>query len=108
MDEEMLMASIIKDIDECKDKRGEILKRKLYLVDSPLRSSIETLIMSGYSFSESVIKAYEDYTNDLESKIKNYAKGYVLIETTPPRVNSDEYDKCELTKGDRVNKLKGE
>ena len=45
--------------------------------------------MSGYSFSESVIKAYEDYTQELESKVKNYSKGYVLIETTPPRVDSD-------------------
>ena len=38
MDEEMLMSSIMKDIDECKDKRSETLKRKMYLVDSPLRS----------------------------------------------------------------------
>lgn len=108
MDEEMLMSSIMKDIDECKDKRGEILKRKMYLVDSPLRSSIETLIMTGYSFSESVIKAYEDYTNDLESKIKNYSKGYVLIETSPPRVDSDEYDKCEINRTEREKKMKGE
>jgi hypothetical protein len=30
----MLMSSIMKDIDECRDKRGEIIKRKMYLVDS--------------------------------------------------------------------------
>ena len=108
MDEQMLMNSIIKDIDECKDKRGEILKRKMYLVDSPLRSSIETLIISGYSFSDAVIKAYEDYTIDLEGKIKNYAKGYVLIETNPPRVDSDDYDKCELNRYEREKKMKGE
>lgn len=108
MDDQMLMNSIIKDIDECKDKRGEILKRKMYIVDSPLRTNIETLIMSGYSFSESVIKAYEDYTYDLENKLKNYAKGYVLIETNPPRVDSDEYDKCELIRSEREKKMKGE
>lgn len=108
MDEEMLMTAIMKDIDECRDKRGEILKRKMYLVDSPLRSNIETLIMNGLSFSESVIKAYENYTNDLESKVKNYAKGYVLIETEPPRVDSDEYDKCELNRNEREKKMKGE
>ena len=33
MDEEMLMSSIMKDIDEYKDKRSETLKRKMYLVD---------------------------------------------------------------------------
>ena len=108
MDEEMLMNSIMKDINECGNKRGEILKRKMYLVDSPLRTSIETLIMSGYSFSESVIKAYEDYTQELESKVKNYSKGYVLIETSPPRVDSDEYDKCELNRSEREKKMKGE
>jgi hypothetical protein len=108
MDEEMLMSSIMKDIDECRDKKGEILKRKMYLIDSPLRSSIETLIMTGYSFSDSVIKAYEDYTNDLNSKLKNYEKGYVLIETEPPRVDSDEYDKCELNRSEREKKMKGE
>ena len=80
MDEELLMASIIKDIDECKDKRGEILKKKMYLVDSPLRSSIEKLILTGYSFSESVIKAYEDYTHDLESKIKNVPIAQIIRE----------------------------
>ena len=101
MDKEMLMSSIMKDIDECRDKRGEIIKRKMYLVDSPLRSSIETLIMTGYSFSDAVIKSYEDYTHDLEGKIKIYAKGYVLIETTPPRVDSGEYDKCELIRYER-------
>ena len=108
MDEEMLMSAIMKDINECSDKRGQILKRKMYLVDSPLRASIETLIMNGFSFSESIIKAYEDYTLDLESKVKNYAKGYVLIETEPPRVNSDEYDKCELNRSEREKKMKGE
>ena len=108
MDEEMLMSSIMKDITECRDKRGEILKRKIYLIDSPLRSSIETLIMEGYSFSESVIKAYEEYTDDLNSKLKNYGKGYVLIETEPPRVDSDEYDKCEFNRSEREKKMKGE
>lgn len=108
MDEQMLMDSIIKDINECKDKRGEILKRKMYIIDSPLRTNIETLIMSGYSFSDSVIKSYEEYTEYLESKIKNYAKGYVLIETNPPRVDSDEYDKCELNRSEREKKMKGE
>lgn len=108
MEEEMLMKSIMKDIEECKDKRGEILKRKMYLVDSPLRTSIETLIISGYSFSDAVIKSYEDYTRDLESKIKNYSKGYVLIETSPPRVDSDEYDKCEINRSNREKKMKGE
>jgi hypothetical protein len=108
MDEEMLMSSIMKDIDECKDKRSETLKRKMYLVDSPLRSSIETLIMTGYSFSDAVIKAYEDYTIDLEGKIKNYEKGYVLIETTLPRVDSGDYDTCELNRFEREKKMKGE
>jgi hypothetical protein len=63
--------------------------------------------MTGYSFSESVIKAYEDYTHDLESK-KIYLKGYVLIETTPPRFDSGEYDKCELNRTEREKKMKGE
>ena len=74
----------------------------LYLVDSPLRTSIETLIMSGYSFSESVIKAYEDYTQELESKVKNYSKGYVLIETSPPRVDSEYVN--ELNRSEREKK----
>lgn len=109
MEEEMLINSIMKDINECKDPKGEILKRKIYLVDSPLRSSIENLIMTGYSFSESVIKAYEDYTNDLESKMKNYEKGYILVDNSPPsRVNSDEYDKCETNRNERKKKMKGE
>lgn len=108
MDEEMLMASITKDIEECKDKRGEILKKKMYLVDSPLRYNIERLIISGYSFSDAVIKAYENYAQELECQISNYAKGYVLIESTPSRVNSDEYDKCELNRTEREKKMKGE
>ena len=30
MDEETLMSSIMKDIDECRDKRGEILKKDVF------------------------------------------------------------------------------
>lgn len=108
MDEEILMTSIMKDIDEFKEKRGEILKRKIYLIDSPLRTNIEELILNGFSFSDAVIKAYENYTQELEFKLSNYEKGYVLIETTPPRVDSDEYDKCELKRCEREKKMKGE
>ena len=108
MDEKMLLESIMKDIEPSGDTKEEILKRKVYLIDSPLKPLIETLIVSGYSFSESVIKAYERHTQDLEERLVNFSKGYVLIDNSPGRVNSDEYDKCELTREDRANKLKGE
>ena len=108
MDEKMLLESIMKDIEPSGDTKEEILKRKVYLIDSPLKPLIETLIVSGYSFSESVIKAYERHTQGLEERLVNFSKGYVLIDNSPGRVNSDEYDKCELTREDRANKLKGE
>ena len=108
MDEELLMVSIMRDIEPYKDVKGEILKRKVYLIDSPLRPLIESLIVSGNSFSDSVIKAYERHTQDLEERLTNFSKGYVLIDNSPKRVNSDEYDKCEETREDRANKLKGE
>ena len=108
MDEQMLMTSIMKDIEPGGDIKEEILKRKVYLIDSPLKPLIETLIISGNSFSDSVIKAYERHTQVLEERLVNFSKGYVLIDNSPRRVNSDEYDKCELTREDRANKLKGE
>ena len=108
MDEQMLMTSIMKDIEPSGDIKEEILKRKVYLIDSPLKPLIETLIISGNSFSDSVIKAYERHTQVLEERLVNFSKGYVLIDNSPLRVNSDEYDKCELTREDRANKLKGE
>ena len=108
MDEQMLMTSIMKDIKPSGDIKEEILKRKVYLIDSPLKPLIETLIVSGNSFSESVIKAYERHTQDLEERLVNFSKGYVLIDNSPRRVNSDEYDKCDITREDRINKLKGE
>tara|TARA_Y100001935_G_scaffold33472_1_gene26823 strand:- start:9846 stop:10172 length:327 start_codon:yes stop_codon:yes gene_type:complete len=108
MDEQMLMTSIMKDIEPCGDIKEEILKRKVYLIDSPLKPLIETLIISGNSFSDSVIKAYERHTQVLEERLVNFSKGYVLIDNSPRRVNSDEYDKCELKREDRENKLKGE
>ena len=108
MDEKMLLESIMKDIEPSGDTQEEILKRKVYLIDSPLKPLIETLIVSGNSFSESVIKAYERHTQDLEERLVNFSKGYVLIDNSPRRVNSDEYDKCEVTREDRMNKLKGE
>tara|TARA_Y100000817_G_C16605954_1_gene432930 strand:+ start:68 stop:394 length:327 start_codon:yes stop_codon:yes gene_type:complete len=108
MDEQMLMTSIMKDIEPSGDIKEEILKRKVYLIDSPLKPLIETLIISGNSFSDSVIKAYERHTQVLEERLVNFSKGYVLIDNSPRRVNSDEYDKCELTREDRANKLKGE
>jgi len=111
MDERKLLESIMKDIEPHRSsgyKEEEILKRKVYLIESPLKPLIETLIVSGNSFSDSVIKAYEMHTQDLEERLVNFSKGYVLIDNSPRRVNSDEYDKCELMRGDRINKLKGE
>tara|TARA_B100000767_G_C19713081_1_gene513690 strand:- start:1078 stop:1410 length:333 start_codon:yes stop_codon:yes gene_type:complete len=110
MDEKKLLESIMKDIDPHRsgNTHEEILKRKVYLIDSPLKPLIETLIVSGNSFSDSVIKAYEIHTQDLEEMLVNFSKGYVLIDGSPRRVNSDEYDKCELTREDRINKMKGE
>tara|TARA_B100000686_G_C16762794_1_gene959822 strand:- start:1975 stop:2292 length:318 start_codon:yes stop_codon:yes gene_type:complete len=105
MDEQMLMTSIMKDIEPSGDVKGEILKRKVYLIDSPLRPLIESLIISGNSFSDSVIKAYERHTQVLEEQLVNFSKEYILIGNSPERVNSDEYDKCEET---LKNKLKGE
>ena len=108
MDEELLMQSIMKDIERQGDIKEDILKCKVYLLDSPLRSLIESLIVSGNSFSDSVIKAYERHTHMLEEKLVNFSKGYVLIDNSPDRVNSDEYDKCDETREERLNKLKGE
>ena len=109
MDEEVLLASIMMDIEPRYINKEILLReRKTYLIDSPLRAEIEVLILSGSSFSDSVIRAYEQHTEDLEERIKNFQKGYVLIDNSPPplrAVNSEEYDQCDITRLERENKL---
>ncbi len=117
MNEEVLLTSIMMDI-EPRDINREIMfrERKTYLIDSPLRDEIEVLILSGNSFSHSIIKAYEQHTEDLEERLKNFEKGYVLLDNssplTPPSglpllrsLNSGEYDKSEITRLERGNKM---
>jgi hypothetical protein len=123
MNEEVLLTSIMMDI-EPRDINREIMfrERKTYLIDSPLRAEIEVLILSGNSFSHSIIKAYEQHTEDLEERLKNFEKGYVLLDNSalcsesPPHegsrrrgggrsLNRDEYDKSEITRLERGKKM---